>query len=241
MKKLLLFFYFVCASIPLNAMTLSEMRSEVRFRIHDTTSTVNVFNLRYSDSFLNTRINQVMKEISQTAYPIYSKQLISAVTAQQEYAVSTDTIKIDKVVFLISSSTSSYRRLTYETPNSLDTDVSPTWEQNPPALPLYWYQINNKIGIVPAPSGTYSVANAIKIYYYKQPQIMLSDTDSPFDGVYSLESYHYLIVLGTVIKCKQDIGLDASGEKQIYDIGVARMAADMGAPPPRQGVINVTH
>ena len=107
MKKLFAVIGLMLIGVLVNAMTLGDIRKDIRYKIHDTTDTVQVSNLRYSDAFLNTRINQVMKEISQGTYPIYNKQLINAVTGQQEYSVSTDTVKIDKVVFLITSATTS--------------------------------------------------------------------------------------------------------------------------------------
>jgi hypothetical protein len=227
----------LCAA-SVSAVQLSDIRNEVRFMILDTTTTSN--NTRYSDAFLNQRINEAARELCRQTYPIYSKSLISAVTGQQEYLISTDTIKIDKVVFLINTSTSSYRKLVFSTIQSLDTDKGIMWESLPPGLPTNYYVRNNYLGIVQAPSSVYAVTNAIKVYYYKMPQDMMSDSDQPFDGIFSLQDYSNILVYGTAIKCDQDMSKPWADEQKTYDTMVQRMILDLSAQRPDSSVINVT-
>lgn len=219
-------------------MTRSDIRDEVRLKIRDTSTTT--ANLRYTDAQLNKKIGFVEQEIAQATLPIYTKDLIDAVTGQIEYTISTDTIKIDKVVFLITSSTTSYKKLSNSTIQSLDNDKGLMWEGLPNGLPTNYYERGNVIGLIPAPSATYSTTNAIKVYYYKQPQGMGSDSDEPFDSIYSLRPYHYLIVLGASIKCKQDIGMSIADDVALYNQGLQQMKFEVANRLDRQTTITVT-
>jgi len=157
-----------------------------------------------------------------------------------EYTVSSETAKIDKVVYMISTTTDSYKKLTFATIQSLDNEKGSTWEQLADGLPTHYYVRGNVIGLVPPPSSTYAIANALKIYYYKSPSDMVSDTDIPWDGLYFLTDYHRLIVLGVTIKCKKEKGSDITADKNEYDMLLLRMQTDLNAIRPDSQVIPIT-
>lgn len=217
------------------ALTLSDIRDEVRLQIRDNSTTQT-----YTDAQLNKRIQIVEQEIAQATYPIYTKQLISPVTGQAEYTISSDTAKIDKVVYLNTSSTTSYKKLNFSTIKSLDADKGIMWENLPSGLPTNYYTRGNIIGFVPAPGSGFCNPNSVKIYYYKKPQGVSSDSDVPFDDIYSLYPYHYLVTLGTTIKCKKDRQMDITADVQMYNTGIAQMKYDVSNEPDRAGTVTVT-
>jgi len=238
MVRLLLTAIFVAVLFsPAVASTLGELRNDIRYHIIDTTTTSRT--TRYSDSILNYRINQAAREIARASLPTYTTKLISPTTNQQEYTISTDTAKVDKVVYQINSTTDSYRKLTYGTPQSLDNDKGLMWEQLSAGLPTHYYLRGNTLGLVPKPSGSYCFANGIKVYYYKSFADMVSDSDQPWDGQYNLIDYHYLIMLHVSIQCKDETGLPIDRDMATYNAGIARLQTDINAVRPDNQTIPV--
>jgi len=238
MRKILIVLCLMSAVRFVNAANLGDIRNDIRFNILDTTSTSH--NTRYSDSFLNYRINQANKEIARACYPLYSSVLIGAVTGQQEYTISTDTLKIDKVVFLINTSTGSYRKLIQSTIQSLDNDKGILWEALPPGLPTNYYQKANILGLVPAPASSYANANAIKVYYYREVQDMVSDSDNPYNGIYVMQDYYTAIIYAVTWRCKHDKGSSWADDYKLYSDYVAKMQADLQTTRTDSSVITVT-
>lgn len=222
--------------------TLSELRTDIRYAILDTTNTTTI-NQKYSDTFLNYRINQTAQEIARATLPIYTYDLISPVTGQMEYTVSTDTAKIDRVCYWqVLGNTDSYKKLNFATLANLDENKGLTWEGLGSGLPTDYYVRGKIIGLVPKPAGTYSHANAIKVYYYKTPMDMLSDDAEPWEGVYNLKDYHSLIVIGVTYKCKKDKGDQTwKDDYTTYMNGIARMQQDLSTIRPDSSVIPVVN
>ena len=216
---------------------LGAIRYDIRYQINDTTDTSHT--TKYSDSFLNARINQVQREVCRYTFAIYSSQLISAVTAQQLYSVSTDTAKIDKVVFLQTSSTTSYKKLQFSSIQSLDNDKGIMWEQLPQSLPTNYFEMGNTIGLVPAPAGSYSVANAIKVYYYQIPADMVYDTDLPYNSISYLQDYSNAIVQGVIYKCKKEKGAASADDFTLYQGIINQMKQDMNNMRPDNSTIPI--
>jgi hypothetical protein len=219
--------------------TLGAMRLDVRYSILDTSATAQ--NYRYPDAYLNTRINQVQKEIVRAVFPLYNYALITPVTGQMWYTVSTDTAKIDKVSYQINVTTNNYQPLVYSTVKSLDVDRGISWESLPSGRPLNYVVINSNIGLVPSPSGSYCFPGGMKVYYYQDAADMVLDTDLPFNGVTQYQDYSSLIVLGVTIKCKKEKGVPSTDEQGMYVAMLNQFKLDVQSERPDNSVINVTH
>ncbi len=228
--------YFASTSF---SATLSEIRSDVRYSIRDTTATTN--NYKYSDVFLNYRINQTAQEIARATLPIYTSKLISTVTGQMEYTVSTDTAKIDRVcMWQTVSTTDNYKKLTFATLSNLDDRKGSTWESSGAGNPTDYYVRGNIVGLVPKPDGAHSFTNALKVYYYKIPIDMCSDSAEPWEGIYNLKDYHSLIVIGVTYKCKKDVGDQTwKDDYTTFLSGLARMQTDLNTVRPDSQVIPI--
>ena len=218
--------------------TLGAMRLDIRYSILDTSATAQ--NYRYSDPYLNTRINQVQKEIVRAAFPLYNYALITPVTGQMWYTVSTDTAKIDRVSYQVSVTTNNYQPLVYSTIKSLDVERGISWESLPAARPLNYVVMNNSIGLVPAPSGAYCFPGGIKVYYYQSAADMVNDSDTPFNGVTPYQDYSSLIVLGVTIKCKKEKGVVSTDEQNMYLGMLGQFKMDVNNSRPDNSVINVS-
>ena len=240
MKKIFLAIacLFVCSFVHAG-QNLGQMRYDIRYQINDTTDTSHI--TKYTDSFLNARINQVQKEICRMTYPLYSVGYITTSSGIATYSISTDTAKIDKVCYLISTTglINNYQKLTYSTVQSLDVDRGISWESLPVGRPLNFYELGTSIGLVPAPSITYSYANAVKIYYYQIPADMSFDADLPFNGVAYLQDYSNLIVLGVSWKCKKEKGLSWADDYTQYMTILGQMKADVSSMRPDNTTINI--
>jgi hypothetical protein len=203
--------FFGCVSLA-QALTLSELRARERYKLNDSTSVTN--SPTWSDAELNTRNNDVQRNIAQYTRCIYAQYLTTPTAEVREYAKPTNCITIDRVSMINVSSTSAsnqFKKLTAITLGGLDRDF-PTWESYTSGLPTKYYERGNYIGFERPVSATYCSTGSIKVDYYKYPADMTSDSDEPFDSLDYLELYHDIIVLGVVIKCKQDEGKGAEAQ-----------------------------
>jgi len=205
MKKKLLYMFTVLFlfSNLVFGLTRGEIRTGIRYKIRDTTDTLNNDNPRWTDGILNQRINNAQDFIVGYTHCLYDKYLISPVTGQSEYNLPPGWTTIDRVSYMHTTSTSGYKKLTQSEQVNLDRDMQ-TWEIRTAGYPMYYYIRGSSIGIVPKPSGGYSHANALKIEYYKKPTDLTADTDIPFDGFYNLYIWHDLIECKVTAECLED-------------------------------------
>ncbi|MFA6315706.1 MAG: hypothetical protein WC648_05065, partial [Candidatus Paceibacterota bacterium] len=175
MKKYLLCFIFLL-SVNAYADNLGGIRNSIRYKLQDSTSTTNT--PTWSDTELNKRINSVQRDISRITRCLYAQQISTPVAEQREYSKPTNCIAVDRVSFLQTSSTTSYKKLTFATMGGLDRDLI-TWESYTSGRPLYYYERGNSIGFERPVSAVYASTSALKIDYYKYPADMSSDSDNP--------------------------------------------------------------
>ena len=186
-----------------HAKTLAELRAAERYKLND--STVTSHSPYWTDAELNIRNNDIQRQIAQYTRCMYVSSIATPVAETKEYSIPPNCISIDRVSFLQTTSTTSYRKVEAITMGGLDVKI-PTWENNTSGKPLYYYERGDKIGFDRPVSATYASTDAIKIDYYKYPTNMTTDSDEPFEGIDYLELYHDVIVLGVVAMCKEDEG-----------------------------------
>lgn len=199
MKKLiflpLLLIFSTCFGL-----TRADIRDEIRFRVHDSTTTNNPI---WSDTVLNRRINMENRRIAIFTRALYSKTTSNITVGQAEYDRPATAFTVDRVSYRILSGTSSYRKLVYSTQEYQDRERQ-NWENLANGRPLEYYERDNKIGLVPPPSSTYNLASALKIEYFKIPADMDADTDEPWDSRDDYEQFHDIIILGVKLMCLRD-------------------------------------
>jgi hypothetical protein len=204
MKRIFVVLGILVMGLTAHAKTLDELISAERYKLNDSTTASN--SPTWSASELTTRNNYIQRQIAKYARCIYVSSITTPITDVKEYSKPPKCIVIDRVSYLQTTSTASYKKLEAITMGGLDVKL-PTWENNSSGKPLYYYERGNKIGFERAISATYASTGAIKVDYYKYPDDMTTGTDYPFDGITDIvDLYSDIIVLGVVASCKEDEG-----------------------------------
>jgi hypothetical protein len=207
MKKLFIVLIGLFVFSQVEAKTLGQIRSDIRYKIGDSTMTVSA--QKWSDGELNIRINDVQRNIAQYTRCIYVSSITTPLSEVREYPRPPKCISIDRVSFLQTTSTTSYKKLEAKTIGGLDVQFTGGWENNTSGRPQYYYERGNWIGFErPVSAAVAASTGAIKIDYFKYPEDMTSDSDTPFDGVDFLQLYGDIITLGVAGSCKQDENKD---------------------------------
>ena len=221
----------------IHAKTLTELLSMERYKLNDVTTASN--NPKWTDAELTTRNNDIQRQISRYARCIYVSSITTPVAETREYAKPPKCIVIDRVSYLQTTSTTSYKKLEPITMGGLDVKF-PTWEYNTSGRPLYYYERNDSIGFDRPVSAAYVSTSAIKVDYYKYTTDMTVGTDYPFDNITNLvDIYSDLIILGVVASCKEDEGKIAESQAIMaqYIAGINSMIDTLNSKPDQ----NVQH
>ena len=237
MRNLIIAFCLLFPTFSYAGQSMGEMLVDIRYSISD--STITSHTSKYTDAVLIAKMNQVQREICRLAMPIYASQFMATTAGVQEYSISSDTEKIDKISFLLQSGTTNYQKLTFSTIQSLDTDRGINWENLPAARPMNYYLKSGVFGLVPAPSSSYSYASAMHIYYYQIPTNMVNYSDLPFNSIVWLQDYSNAIVEGVVWKCKKEKGMSWQDDYTMYNNIVGQLKSDVSNMRPDNSTINV--
>jgi len=215
------------------ALNRGNIRSQIRYFICDT-STIST-QQRWTDSILNQRINLAQYDICAKTFCLQSRAKIDTVTGTREYILPDDFYTIIRAAFEISTSAGDFERLGWVSIRKLDLDGS--WEDDSNGKPLEYYIRRNRIGLVPAPSSSYSGSQTLQIDYAEIPDEMNSDTDIPFNGRKRLYPYHELIVWRVVADCMCDdrqMNMADYYEKK-YMTKLGMMKNELNIIPDKQG------
>ncbi len=224
MKKTVFTVLFLFLATISHALTLAEIRSEVRYAIKDSTKTVNT--PRWTDDALNKKIDIIQRQIAVDTRCIYKEERSTPTANTSEYSMPTDCYIIDRVAYLSASSvtaTMQYKKLEPWTLPGLDISYQTYWENLSAGLPTMYAEKGNSIVLVPKPSAVYCSTGAIKWDYFAIPETVSEDSDEPWNGLKNLYGYQYLIIRGVAISCLEDEGYEISTKKQIYDVLIQRM------------------
>lgn len=232
----LVFAYSACFGL-----TLSDIRSEVRRNVKDTTDTTNY--TRWTDAVLTARINMVQKEVASYTRCCYNQYVTTPTAGTQEYAKPSDIITIDRVSYISYSSATAngqYKKVGWASMGMLDRDLV-SWEYSADGLPRYYYERGEYIGLYPAPSTTYVSTGCLKIDYYCHPTDLSSDSDVPFNSDTDLYAYHSTIIPGVVAMCLKDMGdyAGAQASRAEYVDMMKFMKENILDRPDRQSTLKV--
>lgn len=211
----LLCFFAGCQGVY--ALTLSQLRTEIRRNIRDTGSTS--ADQRYSDSVLLSYINEAQREIVNVTWLLEKTTEYALSSRTTYYALPNDTINVIQVKFtnpgnaryVIDLDETSKSKLKSEMPNWEMIGGSPvqylvdqgTFSSIASAIPL-------RISYIPIPTNLST--GTVKLWYYNQPTDLASDSDIPFDGKQHLVPYHMTIAYYVAMRLK---AIEGRGDESV--------------------------
>lgn len=238
MKKLCVVFamLLLCVNV-VYSMTLADMFLEVRRLVRDTNG------LRWTNSELTARCNEIQDEIASLTFCISTVTYVTTVALTREYSLPNDCMAIQRISYLVATTTGYYQPIENISVSKLDVDGS-QWEYDATGGdPLNWYETRHKIGLDPVPSYAYARAAALRVEYFKKPDSLVSTTTTgiPFDGIQQLYAFHNLITQGVAYLCLMDDQnfTAASAMQAMYFQGIKNMIFFLDNKPARRGHIEV--
>lgn len=186
-----------------HALTLSDLRTEVRLAVRDNPSD-STFR-RYSDATLLNYLNEAQRDMvnmTSLAERTTAYILTAGVTY---YTLPTDLTSIKQLYFTRSNDTI---QLEQRLQKSL-YDKTPNWDRNSGTPSSYWVsgatspsQSSTDLRISYFPVPTRLSTGTVTIWYNAIVSDMSSDSDAPFDNRRHLYTYHIGLAYHTVMRIK---------------------------------------
>lgn len=223
-------------ALPVQALTLSQVRTEVRRAIRDNPSDASRY--RYTDAVLLDFINEAQRETvnltwlaektssyvltPQTSYYALPADFLAGTQAYFKY-VGGDVIELDEL-----SQKGLY-------------DTMPTWEKESGSPVNYWVSnfpnpsasnpTTMRISYIPIP--TAQSTGTVVLWYNYQVADLASDSDVPFDGRRDLIPYHMALSYSVISRIKDMEGksAEATAYQARYDRAVLVMKDCLGRRP----------
>jgi hypothetical protein len=168
-------------TVPVYALTASEIISQARVLLNDTASAT--ARQRFSDAQLLGWLNDGQREANIFSWVLRSSYTIITSSGTQEYSLPSDYLTTWRV-------TQTGIKLPQTSIDSLDADT-PGWKTST-GKPQKYYIYNastNLIGVVPYPVTNTSTTTVV-VYYIQQPTEITSLSSSPWNGWNVLAPYH---------------------------------------------------
>jgi hypothetical protein len=150
--------------------TLSVVRGDVRDRLNEATAR------EWTDGMLTRWINDATRDIARRSECLLDRQDITAIAGTQEYALPSNTVRVDRIEWRPSGSTQVIP-LEYMDFNNADAVwwTSQTVSQGTPGIFTTWgFPPNLKLVVYPTPGG----AGTFKCFYYRLPTAAAADGDT---------------------------------------------------------------
>ena len=232
MKKLTIILFLFLPSLS-HAITLAELRKEVRRQVND----IPTPKIRFTNSHINDAINEAQRNIAINTYAVQRTTIQTIVSLQNNYVLPTYCFGVKYVTrntttgqsFLLKEIT---REQLAEDINRGDLFI----ETSTVPYSYYMSKLGFSVILYPRPSGT-ALGN-VNINCFGIPENLVNDIDVPFNMPElgyednSLYAYHDLIVKYAVYKLfliKGDVE-SARKYKNDYDLGIAIMSKNSGHP-----------
>lgn len=185
MKKILVILSLLIAPSISHALTLSQIRTEIRIRIRDS----NTSRQRYSDTQLLNMINQTQRDVINYTWLITKSGNISLVSGTTNYATPNDLIGIIRI-------TLDGLNLPEKTLEGLDSDANGgNWLLNH-GKPSNYYQdpsLPDYVSMYPWPATSLDIGT-IHVNYSATATDLVSDSDVPFNAIENLLNYNDLLI-----------------------------------------------
>lgn len=225
MKKLkLLLFLFIVQAYPVHALTLAQIKTEIRTRIKDTDAS----RRRYSDTQLLNLINQTQRDVVNISWIIKKSTSIPVTTGTTYYTMPSDIMGISRVTF-------NNRNLPEMTLESLDSKFNYANWPATSGLPSSYFQDpsrSSQIGLQPWPATTASTGT-LSVIYFSQGTDMSSDSDIPFNSESRYAPYNDLLIYDPCYKVFliEGNGTKAGEYKAFYESRIQILLSTLGQKP----------
>lgn len=207
------------------ALTLSDVRSQVRRNVRDTASSSTL--RRYSDATLLVYINEAQRAVINDTWALSSSSSTTLVAGSTYYDIPTNTIKVWRV-------TVDGANLPELDLRQLDADsADAAWNTGGTPASFFYDRTNqSKIGLQPFPI---TAGSTLKVFFYNMAADLAVDADVPFDTNLRLYSYHDLLIYYVSFRILvSEHRLDeAAIYQQVYDSQVELMNSNVGHKPVR--------
>lgn len=237
MLKKLLFFHALLLLFPfkINALTLSQIYTEVRRNVNDNPSDSS--RRRYTDAALLDFVNTAQREIVNATW-LSEKTTTYVLTANTSfYSLPNDLIAIMKVEFV--DTAGGILELNETSLKKLYGENVEWRRQTGPPVEYYVSQANVstaslsvlQISYIPIPTNTST--GTVNVQYFNQVVDLSTGTDVPFDSKRHLYQYHQTIVYNVTAKLKllEMKAAEAQFYFQLYTNEVALMRDRINAMP----------
>jgi len=225
MKKLLLSLLLIAGfTFPVSALTLAEIRTEIRVRIKDNNTT----RQRYTDAQLLELINEAQRDAVNKTWVLNKSTDIPLVIGTTYYTVPTDNISLQRV-------TINNRRIPETSLIKLDSDSGSSAWANTYGLPQQYFQDparTTQIGVYPWPNNSLSTGTLHIIYNCQAPDLV-SDSDVPFNAELRWYPYHDTLIFYPAFRVyliENEIER-ATASRQEYEAAILTMNARIGNRP----------
>jgi hypothetical protein len=206
---------------PLHALTLSEIRTEVRLRVRDSNSS----RQRFTDAQLNALINQTHRDVINFSNVIRKQDDFELVSGTTYYLLPTDLIQIERVTWR-------RRNISEQTLQSLDSQANFGDWQIASGPPKSYFQDPSQpgyIGFQPWPLGSTSTGTVV-VFYSAQGAELSADADEPFNGDDRFQEWGDLLIYEPAYKISVIDGLiqEAAEYKTLYETRLRSMMEKIG-------------
>src|SRR3990167_3837539 len=164
---------------PSYCLTLSGIRTLTRTLVNDSGTS----RRRFSDSQLNTWINEAQRQVSARTYCIEISTSFELVSGTTYYATRSDFLSVRRLTY-------KYFELPETTPAALDGRAT-IWETSKGGPINYFVRFSsrNMIGFVPFPNAV-TDTGTIRMDFYAYASDLSAGTDTPFNAINELTVYH---------------------------------------------------
>lgn len=166
-----------------DALTFSELRTNTRVLISDSgTATAR---LRFSNTQVNTFINECQAESVAAAWPIIKTTSTELVAGTTYYTLPAAMLAVKRVT---------WRNRVLPEKSIVSLDATKEWEaiSGTPQNYFITFASRTMIGIYPYPADSTSTGT-VKIDFFAQANEMSADADVPYNGIREFYSLHHLI------------------------------------------------
>lgn len=187
-------------------MERSDLDAEIGRLLSDPSHT------RWSTDILHTRLEFAQQDVQINTNAVKTVETLTPTDDTAEVTVDSDTLDILRVTLTESDGTVNV----LEGRSREDLDFyRPDWANLDPAKPETWFfdASNAQIVLVPAPSSTYAITNALKVWEVRIPAALSSDSSVPFDASALMKAYHMSLVYWVVAQCLMDDGTPEALQK----------------------------
>lgn len=167
------------------ALTLSQIRDQIRIRAKDTLPA----RQRYTNAQIDAMVNQTAQDVANISWIIKKSTDIELISGSTFYTLPTDLIEFHRVTF-------NNKNLPETSLQSLDARFNNGAWPNSGGIPSSYFQspsMPNSIGVYPYPNST-SSTGTLSIMYFASPVTLSEDTDVPFNSLDRYSQFHDLLI-----------------------------------------------